>query len=142
MDINSISCTYASGYSGTVEPWTFTFTTQKSSKSLQYYVGICIDSGISFYGVQLNQDATDRTRLNGGSNSFPSRHSSSATLSNRNLNSITMPEGMRMSLQLGTFYSLRVLVWHELRQAHITQQMCWPALPLGISSALLFTMPL
>jgi hypothetical protein len=63
----------------------------------------------------LLKEATNRTRPNGGSNSFPSGHASnafsSATLSNRNLNSITMPEGLRLSLQLGNLLLATGVGW-------------------------------
>jgi len=65
--------------------------------------------------TSLLQDATDRTRPNGEGKSFPSSHSSnafsSATLSNRNLNSITMPEGVRMPLQIGNLLFATGVAW-------------------------------
>ena len=52
----------------------------------------------------LLKDVTDRSRPDGGSKSFPSNHSSeafsSSTLANRNLNSITMSEKVRVPLQV------------------------------------------
>jgi hypothetical protein len=63
----------------------------------------------------LLKDATNRTRPDGGGKSFPSGHSSSAfssaTLSNRNLNSITMPEEMRMPLQIGNILLATGVGW-------------------------------
>ena len=59
---------------------------------------------------------TNRTRPNGTSNmSFPSGHSSnafsSATLSNRNLNSIKMPETVRLPLQVGNIVIATGVAW-------------------------------
>ncbi len=70
--------------------------------------GISVELGaelVTAGTTSLLKDATNRTRPDGGGKSFPSGHVSdafsSATLANRNLNSITMPEEMRMPLQIG-----------------------------------------
>jgi membrane-associated phospholipid phosphatase len=59
---------------------------------------------------------TNRTRPSGTSNnSFPSDHSSqafsSASLSNRNLNSIKMPVGIRLPLQIGNIVIATGVAW-------------------------------
>jgi hypothetical protein len=71
--------------------------------------GIGVEVGaelVTAGATALLKDATNRTRPNGvGNSSFPSGHASNAasdsTLANRNLNSITMPEELRMPLQIG-----------------------------------------
>lgn len=64
----------------------------------------------------LLKDATNRTRPNGvGNSSFPSSHASNAasssTLANRNLGSITMPEELRMPLQIGNIVLATGVGW-------------------------------
>jgi len=80
--------------------------------------GLGIELGAELVTVgttSLLKNATDRSRPDGGSKSFPSSHSSnafsSATLSNRNLNSITMPEGVRMPLQIGNLLLATGVAW-------------------------------
>jgi hypothetical protein len=79
-------------------------------------IGVELGAELMTGGItSLLQDATDRTRPNGEGKSFPSSHSSnafsSATLSNRNLNSITMPEGVRMPLQIGNLLFATGVAW-------------------------------
>lgn len=80
--------------------------------------GVSVELGAALVNVgitSLLKDATGRTRPDGGGKSFPSGHSSdafsSATLSNRNLNSITMPEGVRMPLQIGNLLLATGVAW-------------------------------
>jgi membrane-associated phospholipid phosphatase len=80
--------------------------------------GVSVELGAELVNVgitSLLKDATGRTRPDGGGKSFPSGHSSdafsSATLSNRNLNSITMPEGVRMPLQIGNLLLATGVAW-------------------------------
>jgi PAP2 superfamily len=59
--------------------------------------------------------ATNRTRPSGGSDSFPSGHSSaafsSATLANRNLDSIPMSKNLRFVLQAGNLLLATATAW-------------------------------
>jgi hypothetical protein len=59
--------------------------------------------------------ATNRTRPSGGNNSFPSGHSSaaftSATLANRNLDSIPMSKNLRFVLHAGNFLLATATAW-------------------------------
>ena len=80
--------------------------------------GVSVELGAELVNVgitSLLKNATDRTRPDGEGKSFPSGHSSeafsSATLSNRNLNSITMPEGVRMPLQIGNLLLATGVAW-------------------------------
>jgi membrane-associated phospholipid phosphatase len=61
------------------------------------------------------KDATGRTRPNGGSNSFPSGHAStafsSATLANRNLDSIQVSETARLPVQIGNILLATGVGW-------------------------------
>ncbi len=62
------------------------------------------------------KDATDRTRPDGNNDrSFPSHHSltafSYATLANRNLDSIRLPEKVRLPLQLGNILLATGVGW-------------------------------
>ncbi|MFQ5916076.1 MAG: phosphatase PAP2 family protein [Nitrospinota bacterium] len=64
----------------------------------------------------LIKDATDRTRPDGSNNrSFPSGHSSLAfsfaTLANRNLNSIPLPDEVRLPLQVGNILLATSVAW-------------------------------
>ena len=65
--------------------------------------------------TSLLKSAIDRSRPDGDSKSFPSSHSSNAfsstTLSNRNLNSIQMPENIRMPLQIGNILLATGVGW-------------------------------
>jgi hypothetical protein len=58
---------------------------------------------------------TNRSRPNGGDNSFPSGHSSaafsSATLANRNLHSIPMSENLRFALYAGNWLLATATAW-------------------------------
>jgi hypothetical protein len=80
--------------------------------------GLSVELGaelVTAGATTLLKDATNRTRPDGGGKSFPSGHSSSAfsssTLANRNLNSITMPEEMRMPLQIGNMLLATGVGW-------------------------------
>ncbi len=81
--------------------------------------GIGVEVGaelVTAGATTLLKDATNRTRPNGvGSSSFPSGHASNAasssTLANRNLNSITMPEEIRMPLQIGNIVLATGVGW-------------------------------
>jgi membrane-associated phospholipid phosphatase len=81
--------------------------------------GIAVELGaqLATAGVTgLLKSTTNRARPNGtSSNSFPSSHSStafsSATLSNRNLNSIKMPVGVRLPLQIGNVVIATGVAW-------------------------------
>jgi len=63
----------------------------------------------------LLKDVTDRSRPDGGSKSFPSNHSSeafsSSTLANRNLNSITMSEKVRVPMQVANILLATSVGW-------------------------------
>jgi membrane-associated phospholipid phosphatase len=65
--------------------------------------------------TSLVKDATGRSRPDGGGKSLPSGHASSAfsseTLANRNLNSIKMPEEIRMPLQVGNILLATGVGW-------------------------------
>ena len=79
-------------------------------------IGVEVGAELATAGVtSLLKDTTDRTRPNGGHNSFPSGHSSdsfsSATLANRNLNSIKMTEEMRMPLQVTNIVLATGVAW-------------------------------
>ena len=80
--------------------------------------GVSVELGaelVTAGATSLLKDATNRTRPDGGGKSFPSGHSSNAfsssTLANRNLNSITMPEEMRMPLQIGNILLATGVGW-------------------------------
>ncbi len=80
--------------------------------------GLGIELGaawVTLGATSLLKNATDRTRPDGGSQSFPSSHSSNAfsstTLSNRNLNSIQMAEEMRVPLQIGNILLATGVGW-------------------------------
>ena len=80
--------------------------------------GVGVDLGIELAtgGVtELLKSTTDRTRPTGDDHSFPSGHSSnafsSATLANRNMNSIEMPEELRMPLQVGNIVLATGVAW-------------------------------
>ena len=92
----------------------------KDSKDWTYNkakgVGVELGAELATAGATtLLKDTTNRTRPNGGNKSFPSGHSSdafsSATLANRNLNSIKMPEEMRMPLQIGNIVLATGVAW-------------------------------
>ena len=79
-------------------------------------VGVELGAELATAGVtSLLKETTNRTRPNGGKNSFPSGHSSdafsSATLANRNLNSIKMPEETRIPLQVGNIVLATGVAW-------------------------------
>jgi membrane-associated phospholipid phosphatase len=65
--------------------------------------------------TSLIKDATDRKRPDGGGKSFPSGHASeafsSATLANRNLDSIPLPEEVRLPLQVGNILLATSTAW-------------------------------
>jgi hypothetical protein len=80
--------------------------------------GISVELGAELLtagATTLLKEATNRTRPDGGSKSFPSGHTSNAfsssTLANRNLNSITMPEEMRLPLQIGNILLATSVGW-------------------------------
>ena len=81
--------------------------------------GIGVEVGaelVTAGATTLLKDATNRTRPNGvGHSSLPSGHASNAasssTLTNRNLNSITMPEELRMPLQIGNIVLATGVGW-------------------------------
>jgi hypothetical protein len=92
----------------------------KDSKDWAYSKakGVSVELGAELMtagATSLLKDATDRTRPDGGAKSFPSGHSSSAfssaTLANRNLNSITMPEEIRLPLQIGNILLATGVGW-------------------------------
>ena len=80
-------------------------------------VAVLLGAELATEGVTgLLKVTTNRTRPSGTSdNSFPSGHSSnafsSATLANRNLNSIKMPEGVRLPLQVGNIVIATGVAW-------------------------------
>jgi hypothetical protein len=65
--------------------------------------------------TSLLKDLTDRSRPDGGSKSFPSNHSSeafsSSTLANRNLNSITMSDKVRVPMQVANILLATSVGW-------------------------------
>jgi hypothetical protein len=66
--------------------------------------------------AQISKDATNRARPEGSSeSSFPSGHAttafSTATLSNRNLESLEMPGGLRLGLQAGNYLLASSVAW-------------------------------
>jgi membrane-associated phospholipid phosphatase len=65
--------------------------------------------------TSLIKDATGRTRPDGGGKSFPSGHASgafsSATLANRNLDSIPLSEEVRLPLQVGNILLATSAAW-------------------------------
>jgi len=80
--------------------------------------GIAVELGAELMtsgATSLIKDATGRTRPNGGSNSFPSGHASSAfsgaTLANRNLDSIPLSEEVRLPLQAGNILLATSVAW-------------------------------
>jgi hypothetical protein len=80
--------------------------------------GVSVELGaelVTAGATSLLKDATGRTRPDGGGKSFPSGHSSgafsSATLANQNLNSITMPEKMRIPVQIGNILLATGVGW-------------------------------
>jgi hypothetical protein len=81
--------------------------------------GIMIEAaaqGVTGGATELLKNATNRSRPNGaGRKSFPSGHSSSAfssaTLANRNLNSISLPDEMRLPLQAGNILLATSVAW-------------------------------
>jgi len=79
-------------------------------------LGVELGAELATAGVtSLLKETTNRTRPNGGNNSFPSGHSSnafsSATLANRNLNSIKMLEEIRIPLQVGNTILASGVAW-------------------------------
>lgn len=75
-----------------------------------------VAQGATSGATGLLKDATDRTRPDGSNDrSFPSHHSSTAfsyaTLANRNLNSIRLPEKVRLPLQLGNILLATGVAW-------------------------------
>lgn len=79
-------------------------------------VGVDLGAELATGGLtELLKRTTNRTRPVGGDHSFPSGHSSnafsSATLSNRNLNSIPMPEDVRLPLQVGNLVLSTGVCW-------------------------------
>ena len=84
-------------------------------------VGIELGAELATAGVtRLLKVTTDRTRPTGGENSFPSGHASnafsSATLSNRNLSSIKMPEKFRMPLQWWNIFLATGVSWARVEE--------------------------
>ncbi len=80
--------------------------------------GVGVEAGAELVTAGLTsllQNATDRTRPNGEAKSFPSSHTSnafsSATLANRNLNSIPMPGEVRLPLQIGNLLLATGVGW-------------------------------
>ena len=80
--------------------------------------GIAVELGaelVTAGATSLIKDATGRTRPNGGGNSLPSGHSSfafsSATLANRNLESIPLYEEVRLPLQVGNILLATSVAW-------------------------------
>jgi membrane-associated phospholipid phosphatase len=79
-------------------------------------VGVEVGAELATAGVtSLLKQTTNRTRPNGGDNSFPSGHSSDAfsstTLANRNLNSIKMSDEMRIPLQVTNIVLATGVAW-------------------------------
>jgi membrane-associated phospholipid phosphatase len=79
-------------------------------------VGVELGAELATAGVTgLLKRTSNHTRPSGGNNGFPSGHSSnafsSATLANRNLNSINMPEEVRMPLQVGNIVLATGVSW-------------------------------
>jgi membrane-associated phospholipid phosphatase len=91
------------------------------SKNWAYWKmkGIAVEGlalGATIGTTALLKEATNRTRPDESDDkSFPSSHSStafsSATLSNRNLNAISMPEEVRLPLQLGNIVVSTFTAW-------------------------------
>jgi hypothetical protein len=80
--------------------------------------GVSVELGaelVTAGATSLLKEATDRSRPDGGGKSFPSGHSSSAfssaTLANRNLNSIEMPEELRIPMQIGNIFLATGVGW-------------------------------
>jgi membrane-associated phospholipid phosphatase len=72
--------------------------------------------GVTALATAILKNVTDRQRPNGSnSQSFPSGHASSAfaasTLSNRNLDMIDMPDGLRTGLQVGNILLASGVAW-------------------------------
>jgi membrane-associated phospholipid phosphatase len=72
--------------------------------------------GVNALATAILKDSTDRERPNGTNNqSFPSGHASNAfaasTLSNRNLDMIDMPDGLRTGLQVGNILLASGVCW-------------------------------
>lgn len=79
-------------------------------------IGVDVGAELATAGAtSLLKRATNRTRPSGGHNSFPSGHSSaafsSATLADRNLNSIKMPEEARIPLQVTNIALAAGVAW-------------------------------
>jgi hypothetical protein len=80
--------------------------------------------GTNGYATEWLKDGAGRKRPNGKDHqSFPSGHSSSsfahATLSNRNLDSIDMPGGLRQALQIGNLGLAGTVAWARVEgKAH------------------------
>ena len=80
--------------------------------------GLTVELGaelVTIGATSLLKDVTDRSRPDGGSKSFPSHHSSeafsSSTLANRNLNSITMSEKVRVPMQVANILLATSVGW-------------------------------
>ena len=80
--------------------------------------GVSVELGaelVTAGATSLLKETINRSRPDGGGKSFPSGHSSSAfssaTLANRNLNSISMPEEMRIPLQIGNILLATGVGW-------------------------------
>jgi membrane-associated phospholipid phosphatase len=80
--------------------------------------GVSVELGaelVTIGATSLLKDVTDRSRPGGGAKSFPSNHSSeafsSSTLANRNLNSITMSEKVRVPMQVGNILLATSVGW-------------------------------
>jgi membrane-associated phospholipid phosphatase len=79
-------------------------------------LGVELGAELATAGItSLLKETTNRTRPNGGNNSFPSGHSSGAfsstTLANRNLNSIKMRKEVRVPLQVGNLVLATGVAW-------------------------------
>lgn len=84
-------------------------------------VGVELGAELATAGATgLLKKTISRSRPNGGGKSFPSGHSSnafsSATLANRNLDSIQMPEKFRMPLQLSNIALATGVSWARMEQ--------------------------
>jgi membrane-associated phospholipid phosphatase len=83
-------------------------------------IGVELGAELATAGVtDLLKKGANRTRPNGESdNSFPSGHASnafsSATLANRNLNAINMPEEVRVPLQVGNIVLATAVSWERV----------------------------
>jgi hypothetical protein len=80
--------------------------------------GLTVELGaelVTIGATSLLKGVTDRSRPDGGSKSFPSNHSSeafsSSTLANRNLNSITMSEKVRVPMQVANILLATSVGW-------------------------------